>query len=307
MIVTITGGFGYLGGELLKLLDTDNSIKRINVIDKGIYGVTHLSSLLNKKINIYINDIRDTSAIKSVIASSDVVVHLASLVGAPLVDRKPIEAYDTNILGTKCIADLISSSQRFIFASTGSSYGKVDGICTEDKTKISPLSSYGRHKVDGENIVREKNAISLRFATVYGLSFRTRDDLYIHSMIQKAIIDRSVVLYQGYASRTFMHVTDAAKAVRHFIKMSDVPHNVFNVGDPALSYTKREICDLISDYTPFKVVEDAYATDIDQRDYAVCYDRIMKTGFSCDKLLNSQMEAIINYYKARFNSGYLNG
>jgi nucleoside-diphosphate-sugar epimerase len=307
MIVTITGGFGYLGGELVSLLAADDSIKRINIIDKGLYGMTHLSSLLNEKINLYIKDIRDTGAIKSVIATSDVVVHLASLVGAPLVDRKPVEAYDTNILGTQCITDLISPSQRLIFASTGSSYGKVDGICTEDKTKISPLSSYGRHKADGESIVCEKNAISLRFATVYGLSFRTRDDLYIHSMIQKALIDSSVVLYQGYASRTFMHVTDAARAVRHFIKMTDVPHNVFNVGDPALSYTKREICDLISDYTPFTIVEDSYATDPDQRDYTVSYDRIIKTGFSCEKVLNSQVEVIMNYYKARFNSGYLNG
>ena len=307
MIVTITGGLGYLGGELVTLLADDDSVKRINIIDKGLYGVSHLSSVLNRKINLYIKDIRDVGAIKSVIDSSDVVVHLASLVGAPLVDRKPVEAYETNIVGTKSITDLISSSQRFIFASTGSSYGKVDGICMEDRTKISPLSSYGKNKAEGEDITREKNAIALRFATVYGLSFRTRDDLYIHSMIQKAIIDRSVVLYQGHASRTFMHVSDAARAVVHVIKMSEVPHNVFNVGDPALAYTKREICDLVSEYTPFEIVENSFGVDIDQRDYAVSYDRIMKTGFSCKKALDSQIEVIMNYYKARFNSGYLNG
>ena len=307
MIVTITGGLGYLGGELVSLLAKDDSVKRINIIDKGVYGVTHFSSLFSEKVNLYIEDIRDTAAIKSIISSSDVVVHLASLVGAPLVDRKPIEAYETNIAGTRCITDLVSTSQRFIFASTGSSYGKVEGICTEDKTKISPLSSYGKHKAEGEDITREKNAIALRFATVYGLSFRTRDDLYIHSMIQKAIIDRSVVLYQGHASRTFMHVSDAARAVRHVIKMSDVPHNVFNVGDPALAYTKREICDLVSEYTPFEIVENSFGVDIDQRDYAVSYDRIMKTGFSCEKVLDSQIEMIMNYYKSRFNSGYLNG
>lgn len=307
MIVTITGGLGYLGGELVTLLADDDSVKRINIIDKGLYGVSHLSSVLNKKINLYIKDIRDVNAIKSVIDSSDIVVHLASLVGAPLVDRKPVEAYETNILGTKCITDLISSSQRFIFASTGSSYGKVDGICTEDRTKISPLSSYGKNKAEGEAIVREKNAISLRFATVYGLSFRTRDDLYIHSMIQKALIDRSVVLYQGDASRTFMHVSDAAKAIIHFIKMTDVPYDVFNVGDPALSYTKLEICNLIADHIPFTIIEDSFAADIDQRDYAVSYDRIVETGFSCEKVLNSQIKVIIDYYKARFDSGYLNG
>ena len=106
---------------------------------------------------------------------------------------------------------------------------------------------------------------------------------------------------------TFMHVSDAARAVSHVIKMSDVPHNVFNVGDPALAYTKREICDLVSEYTPFEIVENSFGVDIDQRDYAVSYDRIMKTGFSCEKVLDSQIEMIMNYYKSRFNSGYLNG
>ncbi len=307
MIVTITGGMGYLGGELIKLLVMDTSIKKINIIDKGVYGISHLSTLFNSKINVLIKDIRDKSAIASVIAESDVVVHLASLVGAPLVDRKPIEAYETNIEGTKCITDLVSNSQRFIFASTGSSYGKVDGICTEKNTNISPLSSYGKHKAEGEVIVSDKNAISLRFATVYGLSYRTRDDLYIHSMIQKALIDRSVVLYEGHASRTFMHVHDAARAVKHFIDIPDLSYDIFNVGDPSLSFTKLEICNLIAQYTPFTISENSYAADIDQRDYIVSYDRIMKTGFTCEKVLNSEIEAIMAYYSARFNCGYLNG
>ena len=307
MIVTITGAMGYLGGELIKVLLMDESIKKINIIDKGLYGISHLSSLFNNKINVLIRDIRDKSAIASVISESDVVVHLACLVGAPLVDRKPIEAYETNIEGTKCITDLVSHSQRFIFASTGSSYGKVDDICTEKNTKISPLSSYGIHKAEGEAIVRDKNAISLRFATVYGLSYRTRDDLYIHSMIQKALIDRSVVLYEGHASRTFMHVHDAARAVKHFIDISDLSHDIFNVGDPSLSFTKLEICNLISQYTPFTISENPYAKDIDQRDYVVSYDRIIGTGFKCKKSLNLEIETIIAYYSARFNCGYQNG
>ena len=126
-------------------------------------------------------------------------------------------------------------------------------------------------------------------------------------MIQKALIDRSVVLYQGDASRTFMHVHDAARAVKHFIDISDLSYDIFNVGDPTLSFTKLEICNLISQYTPFTISENSYAEDIDQRDYVVSYDRIMKTGFTCEKVLNSEIEAIMAYYSARFNCGYVNG
>tara|TARA_B100000287_G_scaffold434507_1_gene499146 strand:+ start:1228 stop:2151 length:924 start_codon:yes stop_codon:yes gene_type:complete len=307
MIVTITGGLGYLGGELTKILTSKDDVKKINIIDKGLYGTTHLSSILNNKINLEIKDIRDVDAISPIIKESDVVIHLASLVGAPLVDRKPIEAFETNIEGTKSLTNLISPSQKFIFASTGSSYGKVEGICTEEHTRISPLSSYGRHKAEGEKIVKEKGAICLRFATVYGLSFRTRDDLYIHSMIQKAIIDRSVVLYEGDASRTFMHVNDAARAIFHFLNKNDLDHKIYNVGDPALSYTKNEICKLISGYTPFTIIENSYSADIDQRDYKVSYERIMDSGFRCKKSLDLEIEVLMHYYQTRFDSGYLNG
>ena len=84
-------------------------------------------------------------------------------------------------------------------------------------------------------------------------------------------------------------------------------YDIFNVGDPDLSYTKREICNLISGYTPFTISENSYAADIDQRDYDVSYDRINGTGFKCEKVLNSEIEVIMAYYSARFNCGYLNG
>lgn len=304
----ITGGLGYLGSEVCsELLNNNSENNKITVYDKGIYGVSHFGALLNNKnLELVIGDVRDENSLKSHILSADIVIHLAALVGAPLVERKPLESYETNIEGLKVVTNLLSNSQRIIFASTGSTYGKVDGICTED-TDISPLSSYGIHKAEGEKIVGEKNSSSLRFATVYGLSHRTRRDLYINNMIQKALIDKSVVLYEGHAKRTFAHINDIARAVIYFSQEENFNVGPINIGDRRLAFSKKEICEKIASMTEFTIVESEFSKDADQRDYEVSYKKMEDLGFKCNIDFDQSLRSILNYYKAIFEAGYENG
>ena len=117
----ITGGLGYLGSEVCSELLNNSKNDKITVYDKGIYGASHFGALLNNKnLELIIGDVRDEDSLKSHIQSADVVIHLAALVGAPLVQRKPLESYETNIEGLKVVTNLLSNSQRMIFASTGS-------------------------------------------------------------------------------------------------------------------------------------------------------------------------------------------
>ncbi len=303
--ILITGGLGYLGSNLISELLKNNDDIKITVLDKGIYGVSHMAPLIDSRLDIHIGDIRDESLVKSLVPKNDYIVHLAALVGAPLVNRKPIEASDTNIEGTSVITKYISKNQLYLFASTGSTYGKVMGVCNED-TPISPLSSYGAHKALGEKIVSEKDAICMRFATVYGLSFRTRDDLYINSMVQKAIIDKSAVIYESSAMRTFIHVLDAARAIIHLMNIEH-NHQIYNIGDPTLSYSKLQICKIIKENIDFNFFENNYFSDPDQRDYEVSYERLGSTNFKCYKKLENEITRLIHFYQTRFYSGYVNG
>ena len=81
-----------------------------------------------------------------------------------------------NVDAVKEMSKVLSSNQLFIQPSTGSSYGKIKEICTEDTP--NPLTLYGRNKAEAEKYILDKNAISLRFATVYGVSPRMRTDLF---------------------------------------------------------------------------------------------------------------------------------
>ena len=306
MKVLITGGLGYLGGELVSLLNQNSLISKIYVYDKGVFGLAHFAGLMSPKTELVIGDILDRANLEAVVKNVDTVIHLASLVGAPLVDRKPHESYEVNIKGSELLSSLLRGDQRLLFASTGSCYGRVEGICDENSS-ISPLSSYGRHKAEGEEIFTNNNTINLRFATVYGLSFRTRNDLYINNMMKKAVYDKSVVLYQGDAKRTFIHVHDAARAIELLISKSNITHKTYNVGDDSLGLSKRNICDMISSKTDFNIVSDEFAKDPDQRDYVVDYGRLYGEGFKPVMDLNRQLDVLKNYYFSMFSAGYENG
>ena len=306
MRVLITGGAGYLGSALIKQLIHNDNISEIIVVDKLVYGTGHLASIICDKINIIVADIQDFSRYQAELSKADIIIHLASLVGSPLVNRKPIDAYNVNVTGTLDLIQRLSKNQKLIFASTGSCYGPVDGVCDES-LEISPSSSYGEHKALGEDAVLAHDGYCLRFSTVFGLSPKMRNDLYIHTMLQRAIIDGSVVMYQGGALRSFININDAARAVEHLSLATNLEDRIFNVGDPKMSLTKRQICDHINNLKSFTVVENDYTQDFDNRDYTVNFDRLTKTGFECLSKFEAEIQNLYDYYNCRFVAGYENG
>ena len=126
-------------------------------------------------------------------------------------------------------------------------------------------------------------------------------------MIQKALIDRSVVLYEGSAKRSFAHINDIARATIYFSKEENYTPGPINIGDSRLSYSKREICNKISELTEFTVVENEFSKDADQRDYVVSYEKMENLGFRCKVDFKNSLKQILNYYQILYDSGYENG
>ena len=71
----------------------------------------------------------------------DVIIHLAAIVGFPACSKDPTAALTINQHATISLCKKISEKQKLIYASTGSSYGKIKGICDET-TPINPLTLY---------------------------------------------------------------------------------------------------------------------------------------------------------------------
>ena len=311
--VLVTGGAGFVGSILVpSLLERDYNVEILDsmIHENNYAGVS--SCVQGKPLISHHNfygltkgDVVDERLVSECLGRNDIVIHLAAIVGAPACDKYPEWARSTNVEGTRNILRNLSDGQRIIFASTGSNYGKVEGICTEE-TPLDPLSVYGETKTQAEKDVMERGGIAYRFATAFGVAPRFRMDLLINDFSHKIIEGKHLDIYQANARRTFIHVSDMTKAFLFGIENYDIMNGEsFNVGDESMNITKGGAAEMIVSKTlEMRGIDANIWTDEkderfdpDQRDYEVSYEKIQKVneGFRTKVSLEEGIEELINF------------
>jgi nucleoside-diphosphate-sugar epimerase len=301
MKVLVTGGAGYIGAIVCPmLLDRGHQVVLLDNFLWGIHPILHFVNHPN--LTVIHGDVRDRATIRTAMKSVDAVFHLAAIVGYPACAADPTLAQTTNVDGTRLICDALSKQQMLVFASTGSTYGQCDEICTEE-TPINPLTLYGRTKRDAEKFVLDEGGVALRFATVFGLSPRMRLDLLVNDFCYQAYHHKQIVVFEGHHRRTFLHSRDAAAvypfAIDHFGAMKG---QVFNVGSSAMNFTKLEVCRMIQAQQPFYLHEASVGEDLDKRNYEVSYDKIGALGYSADVTIQegiSEVLRVVPYFRQK--------
>lgn len=299
MKVLITGGAGYIGNILATYLkDAGHEVTVYDTLRYGTQGIIHL---LNRGVRIIQGDVLDSEKLRTEVVKCDAVFHLASLVGFPLCRKYPEEARNTIVKGTlnlTTIPEIVYGNVRLIFASTGSIYGKIDDICLED-TVPNPQSDYGKWKYQADRLVQEVGGVSLRFATLFGLSPVMRYDLLPNDFCWRAGKHGYIVLYRGTDRRTFLHVHDAVRAYERTLEnYSAMRGQVYNVGDSNLNFTKKYLADTIQSLQPFNLISENVGDDPDFRDYEVNYDKFSTaTGFHAQVSLKDGLTEVLNHVK----------
>jgi nucleoside-diphosphate-sugar epimerase len=309
MKILVTGGAGYIGSVLVPSLLKEGY--EVVVLDNVMYGQSPLLDCCHdNNLSIVRGDARDENILQKCLKDVDYIFPLAALVGAPLCDRDKLAAVSTNRDAVASLARLSSKSQRIIIPTTNSGYGiGTKGIRCTEETPLQPVSLYGTTKVEAEKIVLErKNAVSLRLATVFGVSPRMRIDLLVNDFTYRAIKDRFVVIFEGHFKRNYIHIRDVARAfmhtVKNFEKMKNEPYNV-GLSDANLS--KLELCAKIKEQIPdFIYLEAPVGEDPDKRDYIVSNEKIEKTGFKTEYKLEFGIQELIKAYRIINNSKYGN-
>jgi nucleoside-diphosphate-sugar epimerase len=294
--IFITGGAGYIGTTLIPVLL--NHGFGITVYDSLLFnnGDKLLAYFANDNFNFIKGDIRDQKLLAKHIKDHDIVIHLAALVGFPICrERGEEESYSVNTQGTKFVTELMGPDQYLLFGSTGSNYGEVVGICTEE-TPLNPLSIYGRTKTEAEKIVVGRpNSTAFRFATAFGISPRLRLDLLINDLTFRAVTQGYAVIYESNFLRTFIHVRDIANSFLFAIDNQErMKNNVYNIGSNDLNYSKREVCEKIKEQV--KNVYFNYADigeDADKRNYHVSYEKIHELGFKTTVTIEQGIKELI--------------
>ncbi len=307
--VLVTGGAGYLGSVLCEHLL--HAGYRVSVLDNLMYGQQSLFHLLaHSSLEFKFGDVRDEDLVRRALKDCDVVVPLAAVVGAPACDRDPGLAREVNLGAIRLLDRLRSPSQLVIFPTTNSGYGTKSGeaYCTEE-APLEPVSLYGRTKVEAETaLLQSHNAITLRLATVFGLSPRMRLDLLVNHFVYAAVTDQYLVIFEKDFKRNYVHIRDVADCFIHCIEHADrMVGRPYNVGLDSANLSKEELALKVKEHVPnFYIHFAATGTDPDRRNYIVSNLRLREAGFEVRRSLDDGITELVKGFRMMVRTPFRN-
>jgi UDP-glucose 4-epimerase len=277
--VLVTGGAGYIGSHVVKLLGEAGHVPiTLDNLSKGraeavLYG------------DLVVGDTGDRELVSRVLREHaiDTVMHFAAFTIVPESVSNPLKYYGNNTCCTRNLLEccVAAGIQQFVFSSTAAVYGMPgDGVCAED-TVTQPINPYGQSKLMSEVMLRDAGAahglrsVILRYFNVAGsdpdgrIGQSTPDSTLLIKVAVEAALGKRERLYiygtdyptkDGTGVRDYIHVTDLAAA---HLKALDY----LNAGGAATTlncgyghgYSVREVLDEVARAAqcPLPIVETA--------------------------------------------------
>lgn len=150
--VLITGGAGYIGSHMVKLLgeQTDYDITVIDNLSTGKQEAVLYGDLI-------VEDLSNFDGIYEVFSKRrfDAIIHFAASIIVPESVTNPLQYYSNNTVNTiKLISMALQYKVKcFIFSSTAAVYGIPDEIPVKETTSVHPINPYGMSKLMGERVL----------------------------------------------------------------------------------------------------------------------------------------------------------
>ena len=276
MRVFITGGAGFIGSHLCDALVAEG--KEVTILDNLSTGSKKNIAHLDGKIQVFQGDIRDQKLVESLVAESDLVLHMAAALGVDNILENPIESISTNFYGSEMVLNAATKyDKRIVIASTSEVYGKNPKQPlseTDDRIIGSPQKlrwSYSDAKALEEaaayflHVTKKLKVTTIRFFNTVGPRQTGKYGMVIPRFVKAAVENKPINVFgDGSQSRVFCHVKDSVKAVLLLAETNKSIGEVFNIGGKG-EITILDLAKMIIKQTnskseiTFTEYEDAYA------------------------------------------------
>ncbi len=289
--IVVTGGAGYIGSLLTAELLRAGF--RVTVIDDLLFGGESLLGFIaHPNFHFVKADVAEPGAVRHNLRqdwpSPQAVIHLAAIVGFPACQAIGRQAsWRINVEAVQRVFEQAeqSGSERFIFSSTYSNYGlSTDGLPVSEESPLNPQSLYAETKIASEQwLIGQRSStcapLVFRFATLFGISPRTRFDLIVNQFTLEAFTRHELLIYQRGYSRSFVHVRDVVRGLQLGLQAppEKIRGQIYNMGSEKGNYTKDEIVSLVVKNLPETVVHHKDLTfGGDMRDITVSFAKIKR-------------------------------
>jgi UDP-glucose 4-epimerase len=281
MRILVTGGAGYIGSHVVKLL-LENSDHQITILDNLVTGFQKTVDTLmviakenSVNLNFIQEDLSDFSKIESIMKENrfDAIIHFAASLVVPESVENPLKYYLNNTANTanliKCATE--NGVKKFIFSSTAATYGEPDATVVNLETGLKesdptePINPYGMSKLMSERVLKDTafanddfKYAALRYFNVAGsdpdgrIGQSTENATLLIKVAAETATGKREKMYifgedyptpDGTGIRDYIHVVDLAQAhIEALAYLEEHESDVFNVGY-SRGFSVKEVID----------------------------------------------------------------
>ena len=263
MKVLVTGGNGYIGGTVTRLLLSAKH--SVTIFDNLCHSKRSAAAPGAEFIE---GDLSDRSLLEKTLQGGrfDGVMHFAALIEAGESMQKPEIYFRNNTAGTLTLLEamLATGHNRLVFSSTAACYGEPKSVPILEDAELAPTNAYGESKLLVEQMLRWFNSqhgfryASLRYFNVagaiegYGEAHEPEShliplilDVALGRREKIKIFGKDYPTKDGTCVRDYIHVRDLADA--HLLALAaleDRDRVIYNIGN-GQGFTVREVIDSV--------------------------------------------------------------
>ena len=259
MNILVTGGAGYIGGELVYKLAKCPDVSKIVVYDnlaRENYNlfISNSNKISDNKVQFVMGDILDSRKLRKYLKGIDVVYHLAGRVDTPYASIDSHHFEQVNNWGTAELVYAVEEMKtvsKFLYLSSASVYGFSKKLV--DETYLpNPRTFYSISKMRGEEHVKrlfdKVNTNIIRCGNVYGYSPGIRFDSVVNRFMFDANFNNRISIHgNGKQSRAFISISKTIEALTELRKLT-MPSDYYNLMDKNLEVL--DIVDIMKEIYP---------------------------------------------------------